>query len=97
MKANKLIGNMGGTVESLLIDDLSIIKGFLNAVDILKKDYKFHEEIDESEIISLMIRESMKESKGSLNPDTLAKKAKEYLYDLSIKSYIESNSQQNMQ
>lgn len=86
--ADKIIGDMGGTVESLLINELSIIQGFLKAIEILKRDYKFFDEIDQSKIISLMVKEAMQDSKGSLNPIYLGKRAKEYLFDLSIKSNI---------
>lgn len=89
MRVNKIIGNMGGTIESLLIDNLSIIQGFLNAIDILKEDYKLYDEINENKIISLMIREAMKKSNGTLNPNILEAKAKGYLYDLSLKTNTE--------
>lgn len=35
-----------------------------------------------------MVKEAMQDSKGSLNPIYLEKRAKEYLFDLSIKSNI---------
>lgn len=41
MLVQKYYGDMGGTVESLLINELSIIQGFLKAIDILKKIIKF--------------------------------------------------------
>lgn len=79
MKEDKIVGETGNTVENLLLDELNLIKGFLNAIDILKIEYKYFDDIDSSKIISLMIGSAMKESRGSLNPAYVGERAKDYL------------------
>lgn len=50
MTHKRLFGNIGGTVESLLLDELSTIKGFLNAIYIgINKSVVFLVDCDSSE------------------------------------------------
>lgn len=85
IKYETLFGTMGGAVESIITDELSMLQGFLNGIKNLKQKYDFFDEIDEHLVLSEMIKEALKELKGSCNPSTLDKKAKEYLHDLSLR------------
>jgi hypothetical protein len=79
MLIRKIIG-IDKTLEGLLREELLLVNGFLNAIEILKKEkIDCLEDIEEEKLLGLMIKEAMKETKGSINPRCVIEKAKEYL------------------
>ncbi|WP_323585389.1 hypothetical protein [Aliarcobacter butzleri] len=78
MTLEKIIGT-GGTLKDELLDKASIIQGFINALDLLEGNYHNFEEIKEETILSVMVKEAIKQSKGTLNPIYITTEAKSFL------------------
>ena len=78
MTLEKIIGT-GGTLKDELINEVSMKQGFIKALDLIEGNYHFLEEVEEDTILNVMLKEAMKQSKGTLNPINIRSEAKKYL------------------
>lgn len=79
----KYILGTGGTLNDRITDEMAVLQGIKNAFSILEKENDFLGEIEEKKLTGLIIREVMKQSRGSLNPMFVQKRVNEYLNEYS--------------
>lgn len=77
IKYLNIIGDCN-TLESFIIEDIEIRKGFLLGLKEIKTKYTEYDEIEDNLFKSILFKNAIKETKGTVNPDKINQKLEEF-------------------